>query len=75
MKRYFFLICALCALLYGQQNTNIFDLSADDVKARNDEVIAEGNAFLLYNDVYMVANKIIYNKQSKEAHLQGGVKI
>ena len=54
---------------------DMFDLSADNVSARDDEVIAEGNAFLLYNDVYMVAHKIIYNRQSKDVYLQGGVKI
>lgn len=50
-------------------------MSADDVKADGDIITAQGNAFMLYGDVYMVAHKIIYNKQTKIAHLEGGVKI
>lgn len=78
-NRFFINIWYACFIFfvsaYAEQTTDIFDLSADNVSARNDEVIAEGNAFLLYGDVYMVAHKIIYNKQTKYVYLQGGVKV
>ncbi len=67
----------LCSLtpLCAEQKADMFDLSADDVRASGDIITAEGNAFLLYGDAYMVAQKIIYNKQSKEVHLEGGAKV
>ncbi|WP_295701634.1 LPS assembly protein LptD [uncultured Helicobacter sp.] len=73
------LLC-VWALLFLSMNAeqkadSIFDLSADNVSAKDEEVIAEGNAFLLYGDVYMVAHKIIYNKQTKYVYLRGGAKI
>lgn len=53
----------------------MFDLSADNVYTKGDEVIAEGNAFFLYGDMYVVAQKIIYNKQTKYAYINGNVKV
>lgn len=57
------------------ESKQVFDLSADSLSAKDDVIIATGNAFLLYNDIYMVAHKITYNKQSKIALLDGGAKI
>lgn len=62
-------------MLQAKQKADMFDLSADDVSASGDIITATGNAFLFYGDMYMVAHKIIYNKVSKQAHLEGGAKI
>lgn len=65
----------MAGALHATQNADKFDLSADNVSASGDIITATGNAFLFYGDMYMVANKIIYNKQTKQAHLEGGAKI
>lgn len=70
-----FLLCFLVGVLHATQKADKFDLSADSVTASGDIVTATGNAFLFYGDIYMVANKIIYNKQTRQAHLEGGAKI
>lgn len=70
-----FLLCVLVGVLHATQKADKFDLSADNVSASGDIVTARGNAFLFYGDIYMVANKIIYNKQTRQAHLEGGAKI
>lgn len=72
---YGFLLCCLVGVLQAKQKADMFDLSADDVSASGDIITATGNAFLFYGDMYMVAHKIIYNKVSKQAHLEGGAKI
>lgn len=70
------LLILCCALAQGaDSNPSLVDMSADDVRAEGDIITAQGNAFMLYGDVYMVAHKIIYNKQSKQARLEGGAKI
>lgn len=75
MKKIIFLLVALILCVYAKPQKSIFDLSADDVSSNGDEVIAQGNAFLLYEDTYMVAQKIIYNRATKQARLEGGAKI
>lgn len=65
----------MCIGVNAQSKKDMFDLSADNVRARGEEIIATGNAFLLYGDTYMVAHQITYNKQTQYVHLEGGVKV
>lgn len=68
-------LCALSCEVWATEAPAVFDLSADEVKAQGEQVIAQGNAFLLYGDSYMVADRIIYDKQTQKARLEGKVKI
>lgn len=74
MKKYILMGFFICSMLFAKEQ-DMFDLSADDVQAKGDIITASGNAFLFYGDIYMVAQKIIYNKQTQEVQLEGGAKI
>ncbi len=68
-------LCALSCEVWAKETPAVFDLSADEVKTQGEQVIAQGNAFLLYGDSYMVADRIVYDKQTQKAYLEGKVKI
>ncbi|WP_104752368.1 LPS-assembly protein LptD [Helicobacter baculiformis] len=60
---------------FDKKNHKIFELLADRVDAKNHIVTATGHAILLNYDVYILADRISYDTQKKEATLDGNVKI
>ncbi len=60
---------------FDKKNHKIFELLADKVSAKDDVVSAEGNAVLLNYDVYILADKVRYNTKTKEAMLEGNIKV
>ena len=66
----------LCAVVYGDEDRKkIFELSANNVTSRGSMVVAQDNAFMLSEDVYMYADKITYNREEESALLEGNVRI
>lgn len=76
-----FVLVSLCctAFILADSATNtksrIFELSANSVSTKDNIVIAEENAFLLSEDVYMYADKITYDKEKENVILEGNVRI
>ncbi|WP_199769161.1 LPS-assembly protein LptD, partial [Helicobacter cynogastricus] len=60
---------------FDKKNHKIFELLADHVEAKNRIVTATGHAILLNYDVYIMADEVSYNTETKEATLNGNVKI
>lgn len=80
--RFLSLILLCFSLLFGEsaisefdrENNRIFELFADSVEAEDYKiVIANGNATLVSQDIYIMADFIKYNTESREAEVRGNV--
>ncbi|PUD16248.1 LPS-assembly protein LptD, partial [Helicobacter pylori] len=76
----FFLLSALEAKeiamqRFDKQNHKIFEILADKVSAKDNVITASGNAILLNYDVYILADKVRYDTKTKEALLEGNIKV
>lgn len=75
----FFLLFLQCAQILAedaQEDKNkVFELSANNVTSEGSLAIAQGNAFILSEDLYMYADKITYDRETKFATLEGNVRI
>nr|WP_176485237.1 LPS assembly protein LptD [Helicobacter suis] len=60
---------------FNKKNHKIFELLADRVDSKNNIVVATGHAVLLNYDVYILADRVIYDTQKKEATIDGHVKV
>ena len=57
-------------------NNRIFELFADNIDSIDYKtIIATGNAVIISNDTYVMADYIQYNTQTKEAEISGNVRI
>ena len=69
-------VCAIASAQTPQgDKRKIFELSANNVTSRGSVVVAQDNAFMLSEDVYMYADKITYNREEESALLEGNVRI
>lgn len=69
-------VCAIASAQAPQgDKKKIFELSANNVTSRGSVVVAQDNAFMLSEDVYMYADKITYNREEESALLEGNVRI
>ncbi|WP_395001787.1 LPS-assembly protein LptD [uncultured Helicobacter sp.] len=69
-------VCAIASAQTPQgDKKKIFELSANNVTSRGSVVVAQDNAFMLSEDVYMYADKITYNREEESALLEGNVRI
>ncbi len=73
----FSLLCAESALSeFDRENNRIFELFADSVESQEYKIaIAKGNATLVSQDIYIMADFIKYNTQTREAEVNGNVHI
>ncbi|PAF41410.1 LPS assembly protein LptD [Helicobacter sp. 11S02596-1] len=60
---------------FDKNNNKIFELLADNVNAKGSIVIASGNAVLLNQDMYILADKISYDTKNRVATIDGNIKI
>lgn len=62
---------------YSKDNNRIFELFADSLNTidNNKIAIASGNAVLVSQDVYILADYIKYNMDTKEAEIRGNIKL
>lgn len=60
---------------FDKQNHKIFEILADKVSAKDNVITASGNAILLNYDVYILADKVRYDTKTKEALLEGNIKV
>ena len=75
-----FAICALFAenavSEFDRDNNRIFELFADSVESEEYKIaIAKGNATLVSQDIYIMADFIRYNTQTRDAEVRGNVHI
>lgn len=80
----FYLLFAFVGMIFAQdtaikefdrENNKIFELYADNLDALDNKIaVATGNAVLVSQDIYIIANHIKYNTQTREAELNGEVK-
>ena len=73
-------ICALFAenavSEFDRDNNRIFELFADSVESEEYKIaIAKGNATLVSQDIYIMADFIRYNTQTRDAEVRGNVHI
>ncbi|RAX54287.1 hypothetical protein CCY99_04555 [Helicobacter sp. 16-1353] len=60
---------------YDNENNKIFELFADNLDSINyTTIIATGNAVIISQDMYVIADYIKYNTQTREADISGNVK-
>ena len=53
----------------------LFELSANSVTSQGNIITAQENAFLLSEDIYMYADVITYDRESKDVALNGNVRV
>lgn len=53
----------------------LFELSANNVTSQGNVITAQENAFLLSEDIYMYADIITYDRESKDITLRGNVNV
>lgn len=59
---------------FDRENNRIFELFADSVESEEYKIaIAKGNATLVSQDIYIMADYIKYNTQTREAEVRGNV--
>lgn len=83
-KILFFLICIIFVDFvfaesaiqeFDRENNKIFELYADNLDSIDYKIaIATGNAVMISQDVYILADYIKYNTQTREAELNGNIK-
>nr|WP_104697790.1 MULTISPECIES: LPS assembly protein LptD [unclassified Helicobacter] len=60
---------------FDKDNNKIFELLADSVYTEGDKVHAVGNAIVFNGDLYIIADKVVYDKEQRVLDVQGNVKI
>ena len=76
-------VIGICALFaenavseFDRDNNRIFELFADSVESQEYKIaIAKGNATLISQDIYIMADFIKYNTQTRDAEVRGNVHI
>ncbi len=84
MWRRLFVLCVVCVAIlfadsaiseFDSNDNKIFELFADNIDSIDYKtVIATGNAVIINQDMYMIADYIKYNTESREANASGNVK-
>lgn len=71
------MLLASIAIANEQKDTKaqLFELSANNVTSQGNVITAQENAFLLSEDIYMYADMITYNRESKDIALRGNVRV
>ena len=76
---YFFAISYIFAEIaeqkFNENNEKIFELIADGVETKDSVVSAYGNAVLISQDVYIIADKIEYDREKHSVKADGNIKI
>lgn len=81
MPRYLSLLCALFFFSYAQalnfkpKDSQLGEITANEVKKQGDEIIAKGDVILISGDYYISAQDLIYNQKNKIAHIEGEARI
>lgn len=65
----------VAAQKFDKNNNKIFELLADEVYTKEDKVYAVGNAIVFNGDLYIIADKVVYDKEHRILDIQGNVKI
>lgn len=60
---------------YDKDNQKVFELLADNVHSANNTIHAIGNAILISPEIYVLADSIDYDMQSREVQASGDVRI
>lgn len=61
---------------YDDNRNKIFELFADNIETENYKItVATGNAVIINENIYIIADYIKYNTETKEAEIKGNVKI
>lgn len=60
---------------YDKDNQKVFELLADNVYSANNTIHAIGNAILISPEIYVLADSIDYDMQSREVQASGDVRI
>lgn len=61
---------------FDREDNRIFELFADNLDSLDSKItIATGNAVLISQDVYVLADYIKYNMETREAEIRGNVKL
>ena len=77
-------VVALCLMLLASiaiadepkdTKAQLFELSANSVTSQGNVITAQENAFLLSEDIYMYADMITYDRESKDIALRGNVRV
>ena len=77
-------VVALCLMLLASiaiadepkdTKAQLFELSANSVTSQGNVITAQENAFLLSEDIYMYADMIAYDRESKDIALRGNVRV
>lgn len=70
-----FFISYLKAQILKPSNSQLGQISANEVQKRGDEIIGKGNVILISGDYYISAQDLIYNQKSKIAYIEGEARI
>lgn len=81
MPKKFFFLCFFSISLYASslfhpdQNAQIGEISADELKSEGDKVFAKGSVVLVSGEYYIFAQDLSYDKRTKIAEVNGDVRI
>lgn len=71
----FTLFLSASSLFQPDQNSQIGEISADELKSEGNEIVAKGNVVLVSGEYYIYAQNLRYDKQTKIAQADGEVRI
>lgn len=60
---------------FDKNNNKVFELLADKVTGEDGIVVASGNAILMNQDIYILADKISYDTKNRIVKIDGNIKI
>lgn len=81
MPKKFLSLCLLAlslhasSLFHPDQNAQIGEISADELKSEGDKVFAKGSVVLVSGEYYIFAQDLSYDKRTKMAEVNGDVRI
>lgn len=79
-KKILFSLCLALSLhassvLNPDTNSNLGEVSADELKSEGDKIFGKGNVILVSGEYYVSAQDLVYDKKSKIAEVEGEVRI
>ncbi|RDU69348.1 LPS-assembly protein LptD [Helicobacter brantae] len=63
------------SVLNPDTNSNLGEVSADELKSEGDKIFGKGNVILVSGEYYVSAQDLVYDKKSKIAEVEGEVRI
>ena len=63
------------SVLNPDTNSQLGEVSADELRSEGDKIFGKGNVILVSGEYYISAQDLVYDKKSKIAEVDGGVRI